>query len=226
MAVARTQTFDQRAAILDRLTWRNRVVAVLRVAVPAIGVLAFVLLVGQIWLAGLAKQYGVSGIRIDRGNLVVETPQYAGIGADGSRYLINASEARSPLDNANIINMTDAALVFSKPAGSAFHAKAAAASMDTNRQYVTIPKVTTFHTDDGMHGTLTEVRSDQRANILTAEGPVDITFSDGTRLQAADMRYEGSTMLWTFTRSTLVVPNLPKSPIPPIPFFTSDWVMQ
>jgi lipopolysaccharide export system protein LptC len=226
MAVARTQTFDQRAAILDRLIWRNRIVGFLRIGVPAVGVFAFILLVGQIWLASIAKQYGVSGIRIDRGNLVVETPQYAGIGADGSRYLINASEARSPLDNANIINMTDAAIVFAKPSGSAFHAKAAAASMDTNRQFVTIPGITNFHTDDGMHGTLTEVRSDQRANVLTAEGPVDITFSDGTKLQAAKMHFDGNTALWTFSQATLVVADLPKSPIPPIPFFTSDWVMQ
>ena len=74
MAVARTQTFDQRSAILSRLVLRNRFVTVLRFAVPALGVAAFVLLMGQIWLSNIARQYGVSGIRIDRGNLVVETP--------------------------------------------------------------------------------------------------------------------------------------------------------
>jgi hypothetical protein len=67
MLVARTQTFDQRAAILSGLLWRNRLVGVLRVAVPALGVAAFLILIGQMWLTSLARQYGVSGIRIDRG---------------------------------------------------------------------------------------------------------------------------------------------------------------
>ena len=75
MAVARALTADQRAEIFGRLVARNRIVGGLRVAVPALGLLAALLLVGQIWLANLESQYGVSGIRIDRGNMVVETPQ-------------------------------------------------------------------------------------------------------------------------------------------------------
>ena len=67
MLVARTQTFDQRAAILGRLLWRNRLVSVLRLAVPALGVAAFLVLMGQMWLTSLARLYGLSGIPIDRG---------------------------------------------------------------------------------------------------------------------------------------------------------------
>ena len=84
MLVARALTADQRAEIFGRLVARNRIVGGLRVAVPALGLLAALLLVGQIWLANLESQYGVSGIRIDRGNMVVETPQYSEIGGDGT----------------------------------------------------------------------------------------------------------------------------------------------
>jgi hypothetical protein len=224
MAVARTQTFDQRSAILSGLVGRNRVVAVLRVAVPALGIVAFLLLIGQIWLAGIARQYGVSGMRIDRGNLVVETPQYVGIGADGSRYVVNALEARTPLDRTNIIDMKTATIDYMKP-GSAFHATADRAIMDTVRQAVTVPGISNVTSDDGLHGTLTEVRSDFRSNVTTAQGAVDITFSDGTNLKASDMVYEGNKALWTFTGGvTLVVPDLPKSPRARFILWENPWV--
>lgn len=225
MAVARTQTFDQRSAILNGLIARNRLIAVLRVAVPAVGIVAFVLLIGQIWLAGLARQYGVSGLRIDRGNLVVETPQYSGMGPDGSRYVANAREARTPLDEPNIIDMTTATLDYSKAGGTTFHAAGETATMDTARQYLTVPGISVVHSDDGMHGTLTELRSDLRANVTTAEGPVDITFSDGTNLKAANMRYEGDSALWTFAGGvTMVLPGLPVSPRTRFILWDSPWV--
>jgi hypothetical protein len=226
MAVARTQTYDQRAAILDRLAWRNRWVAVLRIAVPAIGALAFVLLVGQIWVASLTQQYGVSGLRIDRGNLVVETPQYTGIAADGSRYVVKAREARAPLDNTSLIDMTDATLDYSRPGKPAFHATGATATMDTARQYISVPGLATLNSDDGMHGTLRDVRSDIRGSTTTAKGRVDMTFEDGSTLEAANMYYDGKNARWVFERVTLVMPDLPRSNIPTIPFFNSPWVMQ
>ena len=98
MAVGRAETYDQRAAILGRLLTRNRAVGVLRFVVPAIGVAAFLALAGQIYVASLLRQYGVSGIRVDRGNVVVEAPKYSGTGSDGARYLVTAREARSPID--------------------------------------------------------------------------------------------------------------------------------
>lgn len=212
MAVARTQTFDQRNAILDGLLGRNRIVAILRVAVPVLGIAAFLALVGQIWLAGLARQYGVSGMRIDRGNLVVETPQYAGIGADGSRYVVNALEARFPLDQTNIINMKTATLDYMRVGSSAFHGTGDTAIMDTVRQHASVPGTTHITSDDGLRGTLTDMNADLRANTVVSEGAVDITFRDGTNLRADHMIFEGNKALWTFEgRVSLVLPDLPKS---------------
>eukprot|EP01035_Chromulina_nebulosa_P011010 gene11010-14738_t len=150
----------------------------------------------------MTQQYGVSGIRIDRGNLVVETPQYSGMGTDGSRYLVKAREARTPLGVSGRIDMIDAMLDYTRPGHSAFHVRGATASVDTARQYVTVPGVARLNSDDGMHGTLTEVRSDLKAEITRAEGPIDITFTDGTHLEAADLLYEGKLSYWTFNRST------------------------
>ena len=210
MAVARTHTFDQRAAILSGLVRRNRVVAILRVAVPAAGVAAFLVLIGQIWLANFAHQYGISGIRIDRGQLVVETPQYSEIGEDGSRYLVTAREARTPIASPDSIDMTEPHLTFERPDKSPFHAVAGSATLNTGTHYVTAPGVTDISTDDGLKGTLTEARADMQGQIIIANGPVDLTFPDGTHLTADNMHFDGKTDIWTFDRATLVVPNLPK----------------
>jgi hypothetical protein len=210
MLLARTQTFDQRSAILARLVWRNRVVGILRVAVPALGVAAFLVLMGQMWLSSLARQYGVSGIRIDRGQLVVETPQYSETGEDGSRYLVTARSARTPLDNPNSIEMDSPDLLFERPDKAPFHATAENATIDTGTHVVVVPGVTNVRSADGLFGTLTEVRSDMKAQITDAAGPVDLTFPDGSHLIAANMRFDGNTDIWAFDRATLYVPNLPK----------------
>ena len=222
MAVARTQTFDQRSAILDGLIGRNRLVAVLRIAVPVLGIAAFLALIGQIWVAGMARQYGVSGMRIDRGNLVVETPQYAGIGADGSRYVVNALEARFPLDQTNIINMKTATLDYMRIGSSAFHGAGDTAIMDTARQYATVPGTVRITSDDGLHGTLTDMHADLRANTVVSEGAVEITFRDGTNLKADHMIFEGNKALWTFDgRVHMLLPDLPKSRFI---LWSNDWV--
>jgi hypothetical protein len=58
-----------------------------------------------------------------------------------------------------------------------------------------------------------------------ADGPVDLTFPDGTNLTAANMHYDGTVALWTFEGATLIVPELPTSPLPTIPGFAlRGWV--
>ncbi|WP_299815282.1 hypothetical protein [Tardiphaga sp.] len=208
--MARTQTFDQRAAILSGLLRRNRLVGFLRVAIPAAGVATFLILMGQLWLSNFARQYGVSGIRIDRGQLVVETPQYSEIGDDGSRYLVTAREARAPLSSPDNIDMIEPHLTFERPEKAPFHAVAATASVNTSTHYVVAPGVTTVHSDDGLSGTLTDVHANMAEQLTTAEGPVDLTFSDGSHLTAANMNFDGKADLWSFDQATLVVPNLPK----------------
>jgi hypothetical protein len=225
MAITTADTVD-RARILRRLQARNSVVAVLRALVPAFGVLAFLLLAVQLYIANIAKQYGVSGISIDRGNLVVETPQYTGSGLNGARYVVNAREARSPIGSTRFINMADATLDFFRPGQATFHGSAAAATMDTAANAVDVPGVATVTDSGGLFGTLTTVHSDFKSQLTTAAGPVNLTFPDGATLVAANMRFDGAADLWTFERSTLVIPNLPRAVPFPLPWPTTvPWLL-
>jgi len=76
---------------------------------------------------------------------------------------------------------------------------------------VSIPGVTHVRSADGLFGTLTEVRSDMTEQVTIAEGPVDLTFPDGSHLVAGNMHFDGPADIWTFERATLTVPNLPKA---------------
>ena len=120
-----------------------------------------------------------------------------------------ARDARTPLANPSDIDMIDPRLTFERPGRSPFHAKAAAATVDTNTHVVVVPGITSVATDDGLSGTLADLRSDMRAEITTADGPVDITFPDGSHLTAANMHFDGKTSTWSFDRATLVVNATP-----------------
>lgn len=217
---------ERRAAILETLAWRNRIVSLLRLAVPAIGLLAFLALIGQIIVAGMMGSYGIAGIRIDRGNLVVEAPQYSGASADGARYLVRGSEARTPMNDTSKIALSTATFDYWPKGRPAFHVSADNADIDTDKQTVVIPGMAVFHTDEGMRGTMRKVDFDSGSGDLTATEPVEITFTDGSTLQAADMRHVGATQQWIFRQATLVMPDLPKSNFPPIPFVSGLWVVQ
>jgi lipopolysaccharide export system protein LptC len=212
MAFARTDSLDQRSAILQGLVLRNRMVALLRIIVPAAGAAAFLLLVLQIYVASTLHQYGISAIRIDRGALVVDTPQYSGIGSDGARYSAKAKEARAPLGDPTMIAMTDVALEFSRAGSAAIHIEAETATADTAHNVITIPGTARLRSADGLTGTLNNLRTELQTGLTVAGGAVDLTFASGARLEAADMRYEGNAKRWSFDRVTFTAPGLPEVP--------------
>jgi hypothetical protein len=214
MTAAHPGSFDRRAEIFGRLVMRNRVVSVLRIAVPLVGVAAFLVLIGQIYIANIARQYGISGIRIDRGNVVVETPQYSGMSSEGTRYLVTAREARTPLGKSEEIEMSDATLQYTVTGEGAYFVSAIAASMNTATQIVTIPGIANITGEDGLEGTLRAVRSDMESDLTTADGAVAIKLSDGTTIDAANMVHDGKAGLWTFANATVIVPDLPEAEEP------------
>lgn len=211
MAGGRAESVDQRADILGSIRLRNRVIGALRIAVPAVGAAAFIFLAGQIYIAGLARQYGVAGISIDRGNVVVEAPQYSGTGSDGSRYLVNAREARTPLDRSEEIEMTDATLELLQAGGITYFVTAKTAHLNSRRETVFAPGLVDVTGSDGLVGTLNEVDVDSRKEIVVSKGPVDLLLSDGTIIQGATMVRDGKAQTYTFTNATVIVPDLPEA---------------
>lgn len=181
----------------------------LRFAVPAVGIVVFGGLMLQLFLVNLVDQFDFSGISIDRNNLVVDTPSYSSMGADGTAYQMQAASARAALDRTDVIELDDALLMVGRPDGTQITARAAAARLETGSQTVLVEGTTRIADSNGMQGTVVGLRADFAAEAVTGNGPVDVTFSSGARLEASSMSYDAKAAAWRFSRVTLTLPSLP-----------------
>lgn len=200
---------DQRLKVYTALAARNRLVAILRIGLPALGVLVFLILSLQIYVAGVMRQYGISGVSIDRNHLVVETPTYSGVGGDGTRYSMTALRARTPLDNHDRIDLEQMSLTLGRPDGQSMTAAADNAQIVASTQSLVVDGVATVTGNAGVTGTLNGVTADLLHQSMVARGAVDLTLSNGASILAASMSYDATTQTWTFTRATVTIPGTP-----------------
>ncbi|WP_240231405.1 hypothetical protein [Devosia lacusdianchii] len=200
-----------RLAIYRRLERRNRLVAILRIGVPALGALTLVALLGQIYVSSLGSRFGISQISVTRESVSVDTPEYAGLLEDGSAYKVWAQSAAAAIDATDIIELTDTALTIDRPTGINMRADAAAARLDTTNQLVFIDGSARVEDSTGTTGVFRKSVFDWAAQTLTADGPVDIDYADGTTLKAEGMVYDAKALVWTFTRATVTLPDTPSA---------------
>ncbi|MFY8031936.1 MAG: hypothetical protein ACOVO5_08895, partial [Devosia sp.] len=86
--LASAQNAEERTAIYEALVRRNRLVRILRVGLPLLGAIVLLGLLVQLVVGSLLDEFNISGISIDRDNLVVETPSYSSMTADGTQYAV------------------------------------------------------------------------------------------------------------------------------------------
>ena len=206
---ARADTAEQRARIFAALTSRNRIIAILRVGVPALGVLVFLVLAAQIYLASLARQFGIGNISVNGTTVTVDTPTYAGVLADGTTYKVSASAAEAAITAMDVIELKNTSLVMVKPNGVTMLAKADSAALQTTDQLIEIPTLASVADSTGTKGTLVGAVFNWPRQTLVTSGRVHFELSGGTTLDAEKMTYDGKTRLWGFSGVTLVMPYTP-----------------
>jgi len=210
--LASAQNAEQRTRIYEGLEQRNRLVAILRIGLPVLGALVLAGLLLQIFVASLLDEFGISNIRIDRDNLVVETPSYSSMAADGTMYAMASEDARAALGDTDLLHLTKAQLMVTKPNASWMQALAEQADMRLSSQLFYVPGAMAIADSRGTRGTVTGVHADMSKETLISDGPARITYYNGTTLDAASMTYDGKRQLWQFRRATLVVPGTPGAP--------------
>lgn len=209
MSTARTDTAEQRSVIYDALAQRNRLVGILRIGLPLIGAVVLAALLLQLFWSSLAPDFGFANLSIDRDNLVVDSPSYAGVGTDGTTYRVEAASARAGLGDTDLIHMTGARFTMTQVEGSAFVADAESAQMRLSRQMITVSGLTRLSGDSGVAGTVADAQIDIDGQSLVSDGPADLAFSNGATLKAERMAYDGNAQVWTFSRVSLVLPSMP-----------------
>ncbi len=198
-----------RSQIYRRLERRNRAVGVLRLAVPAMGLVILVVLVGQIYLSSLGNRFGIDNITVGRDSITVDAPEYAGLLDDGSAYRVAADAAQARLDGTELIDLTVALLRVEKPDGTTFGAVADEATIDTMRQLVLIEGDAEVEQSTGTTGHFVDSVFDWQAQQLTVTGDVAIDYADGATVRARELVYDVQQQLWTFSRVTVTLPDTP-----------------
>lgn len=214
--VALSDTADRRHGVYGALRTRNRRVGMLRLVVPGLGVAIFALLLVPIVLAQLGPDFSIGRISIDRDQLTVEAPSYAGLILDGSAYRIGADSARAALGVPNLIDLTGATVVVKRPNGVDVTALAAAAQLDTNTQSVTVAGATTIADTTGMDAMVEGMRVDFPGEMITSSGPVRVKFAGGETMTAGTMSYDAAATVWQFTNVVITLPGVPGADSAPL----------
>lgn len=209
-ALARTESLDQRNAILERLVLRNRLVGILRIGVPAIGALVFAALALQIYIGNLVEQFGISRFTIDRNNLVVETPSFEATGKDGTLYKMSAELARVALDKTEDLSLAGVVIDVAPPGAPGFRAAVHDAMFSTRTQVLDIAGSVEVTGETGLHGSIAGLVVNLEKRSAEASGPVALTYPDGTAFTASTMSYDGKARIWHFTNVHMALVDTPK----------------
>lgn len=192
-----------------RLLRRNRVVGVLRFAVPAAGLVLFLALIIQITISSFGGRYGIGKIEVTPDRIRVETPEYAGTLSDGSTYRVWAEEAAAAIANTDLITMTNVRVMLERTDGVRREASAEDAVLDTVTQQVRIAHGTEISESSGISGHINDSIFDWASQTLTARGPVTINYSDGSTVRAEGLVHEADRNRWTFTKAIVTLPETP-----------------
>ena len=192
-----------------RLKRRNIVVAVLRLAVPAVGVVTFAALLFQIVLSSFGARYGIGAVEVTPERIRVEAPEYAGTMADGSTYRVSAEDAAAAVENTDLIALVNARIVLERGDGLRREAAAEAAVLDTVSEQVLIEGATDIADSQGTSGRLVDSVFDWITQTLTSRGRVAIDYADGATVRAEGMVHEAELGRWTFTKATVTLPGTP-----------------
>jgi len=211
VTTARAETSEQRLSIYRGLVARNRLISLLRLALPVAGFAAFGWFAVNILLASLGGAFSIGSISFSGGSVIVDTPSYSGIMANGNVYKVSAEAANTPVTDLDVINLQNAKLLLTKPSGATMTATAAAGTFNTITQVMTVPGQAVISNSAGDRGTLDNVVVNLPNQTLMASGPVNIAMADGSTVVGTGLDYDAKTSIWTFGHSTVTLPQTPGS---------------
>jgi hypothetical protein len=202
---ARAETAEQRLRTYRRLVGHNRLVSVLRLGVPAIGILVFIGIAVQLYLASIGAEFSVGRITLERDRINVEAPDYAGVTGDGSTYRVTAQKASASVTALDVIDLVGAKAVLVRKDGRIMTAEAETGRLQTASQQVRVAGVTHVTDSNGTTGTIEKMFVDWPSQTIDASGPVHLDFANGMVIDAKGLHYDEDAQ-WTFTGATLTVP--------------------
>jgi len=193
--------------VFNALIWRNRIIGILRLAVPGIGLIFAGYLIFQIILSSIATAYGISGLKIERDQVIIEQPRYGGVMRDGTAYQILADVARVRISDPDIIDLAGANITIEQQDGYQIIADASGALLNIGNQNVVIPGLLQTLDTQNVRGQLNDVIIDWTTQTLTSKGAVRLEFDDGSVIRAQSLIYNAASGEWDFSGVIYNVPG-------------------
>lgn len=195
-AAMRLQTYN-------RFARHNRRIAVLRWAVPALGVLALSVPVVQLAASMVADAIPVAGIWLENDTLVIDGPRFEGRTAAGSNYSMAAARAETRVGNLDTADLYDLVVDIAGEGGYRARVEFSSAEWTMSTEYLRSNEDVLVADSTGARGTLAGVEVDWPAQTIMSEGPVRFTFETGAQLIADTMIYDLEAARWRFSRVDL-----------------------
>jgi len=196
---------DRRARAYRRFARRNRLIGWLRIGVPMFGALVLAVLLAEIFIANMARDFGISGVRIARDELVIDTPEYSGVMANGTLYTVVAEAASTAIGGADVLKLQDPLLDLTRIDGYRMRASAKTARFSLDRQTVEVDDVLNVSDSSDMQAKLLNAIIDWRAQTLIAKDNVHVVFADGSILTGSALHYDAGTQIWDFDNVKLTL---------------------
>lgn len=200
---------ERRRRLYASLERRNGLVAALRVLLPVVAAAAAVVVVGGLVLDGMANRFGFANVRIDRENLVVDTPHLSSTLADGTAVTLTAASAKLAVNDPDLAELTEVSFTADLANGTALRADADLARLTLSTQVIRVPGTTRVVANTGFVGNALDVVADVQGLRLESRGPVDLNFGPGNRLVASDMLYDHNTGTFVFHHATMSLTSTP-----------------
>ncbi len=194
-------------SLYNRLIWRNRFIATLRILVPIFGLIIFAFLLLNIIIANIGDDIKISGIRIERDLIIIEAPQYSGIMGNGVSYNITAKAASTAVGDGDSYDLSDARFDMLRPDGLSVIATAKQANYNLIEQVVKVEDEMIVNDSRGIKSRLHDVIIDWDTQILDARDNVEIIFSDGSILKSKTLVYDMQSQVWKFNQVQLTIFN-------------------
>lgn len=185
-------------SIYNGLIWRNRYITILRFIVPLAGFLILSLLIAQIFIANIGKDYNISGVRLERDKVVIQTPQYNGTMANGTTYFISSETANTEIGGGDIFDLNNAKFDMTRKDGLTMQIKSKQAIYNILDESVYVKERMIVNDSRGIKAELFNSLIDWNKQTLVTKDSVKIEFSDGSILNSKTLTYDNKSSTWKF----------------------------
>ncbi len=189
--------------MFNAINRRQLVVRALRLLVPIIGILLFLVLITPILLGMFFPSAQFDAIRISNNQLVVDAPRAKGNLSDGGSYDISAHSAQTDLADQNVVTLVDLLGDLDFVDGTTARATSADGLYTFSTQELELLSTIDIVASNGDNGIIGSGIVKIAPQIFEGKDGVQLKFADGSALDADTMYYDAGRGKWTFKNFTL-----------------------